>query len=133
MAVMGKGIRAVIARTEGVEDVIEVEHTDGRRSTLIGNHNDGTFHVQIETDQRTLDVDIGGAISARILASALDILTPGGYPRLWSASPIGSVEGRPGKFLDPDLDETLELVTLLDAAQRSLASGRCVLLSEVTQ
>jgi predicted dehydrogenase len=119
LAVMGKGISAVRAMTIGDRDVVEVDHKDGRHSTMVGVHNDGTFHVSIDTDRRSLDIDIGGAISARVLAAALDQLTPGGYPRLWRAADAGSVCRRPGKFLDPDPAETLEVIELLDAAQRS--------------
>jgi len=122
LATMGKGASTVHAQTLGDRDVIEVEHNDGRRSMLVGAHNDGTFHVSVDTDRRSLDIDIGGAISARVLAAALDVLAPGGYPRLWRASDAGSVSGRPGKPLDPDAEETLEVIALLDAAQRSYAT-----------
>jgi predicted dehydrogenase len=128
LAIMGKGVKAVEARTEGAEDIIEVEHGDGRRSSMTGHHNDGTFRVSIETDRRTLEIDIGGAVSARMLASVLDVLTPGGYPRLWRASDSGSVSGRPGKPLDPDAAETLEVIALLDAAQRSHVSKERIVL-----
>ena len=124
MATMGNGVAAVCAKTVGAEDIIEVEHKDGRRSLLIGHHTDGTFRVNIETDRRTLNLDIGGPVSARVLASALDVLAPAGYPRLWRASDAGSVSGRPGKSLDPDAVETLEIVALLEAAQRSHATGQ---------
>ena len=128
LAVMGKGITAVEARTDGRQDVIEIEHKDGRRSSLIGHHQDGTFEASIETDKRTLDITMGGPVSARLLAALLDILTPGGYPRLWRASAAGSVAGRPGKWLDPDDAETLEVVRLLDAAERSYASRQKIYL-----
>jgi hypothetical protein len=125
LAAMGKGVAAVEARTVGVEDIIEVEHKDGRRSSLvISYHNDGIFRATIETDKRKRDVDIDGAISARVLAAALDVLTPGGYPHLWRASSAGSVSRRPGKPLDPDETETMEVIALLDAAQQSYATVR---------
>lgn len=124
MATMRNGAKAVTARAEGSKDIIEVEHRDGRRSTLIGDQDDGTFHVTIETDRRTLEVPADGAVGPHILAAALDVLTPGGYPRLWRAGPAGSVAGRPGKPLDPDAAETLDVIALLDAAQRSLAGGQ---------
>jgi predicted dehydrogenase len=126
LAVMGKGVGTVQAMTIGDRDVIEVDHNDGRHSTLVGAHSDSTFHVSIDTDRRSLDIDIGGPISARILAAALDVLTPSGYPRLWRASDAGSVSGRPGKFVDPDPAETLEVIGLLDAAQRSYAARQTV-------
>ncbi|HEY0283339.1 MAG TPA: Gfo/Idh/MocA family oxidoreductase [Rhizomicrobium sp.] len=119
MAVMGCGASTVEARTDGTKDYIEIEHKDGRRSTMIGDHYDGTFEVSIDTDKRTIDIPAGGAISARALAAALDVLTPGGYPRLWQASDAGSVSGRPGKTVDPDAAETLDVIALLDAAERS--------------
>ena len=121
LAVMGKGVKAASARTEGTRDIIEVEHHDGRRSAMIGDQNDGTFRVSIETDRQTYEVSAGGALSARILAAALGVLTPGGFPHLWRASDAGSVSGRPGTLLDPDRHETLEVVALLEAAQRSHA------------
>jgi predicted dehydrogenase len=125
MAAMGGApVKHVEARTEGDADIVEVLHADGRRSRMIGGHNDGAFKVAIETSRRALDVDIGGPISARCLAAALDVLTPGGYPRLWSASTAGSVAGRAGKFLDPEEAETLAVIGLLDAAERSFAAGQ---------
>jgi predicted dehydrogenase len=123
LAVMGRGIGAVEAKTVGVEDIIEVEHKDGRRSLLIGHHNDGTFRAVIDTDKRQLNIDLNGATSARLLAAALDVLTPGGYPRLWRTSDAGSVSGRPGKPLDPDEAETMEVIALLEAAQQSYLLG----------
>ena len=123
MAVMGKGVRSATAHTDGTRDLIEVEHRDGRRSRMIGDHHDGNFHVTIETDRRTLEIPADGPIAPRILAAALDVLTPGGYPRLWRASEAGSVSGRPGKLLDPDAAETMEVISLLEAAELSHAGG----------
>ncbi len=128
MAVMGSAANTVEARTEGTKDFIEIEHKDGRRSTMIGDLYDGTFEVSIDTDKRTIDIPAGGAISARALAAALDVLTPGGYPRLWRASDAGSVSGRPGKSLDPDSAETLDVIALLDAAERSYTSKQKIAL-----
>src|SRR5262249_11561884 len=54
VAVMGKGVCSVQAMTIGDRDVIEVDHNDGRHSTIVGARNDGTFHVSIDTDQRSL-------------------------------------------------------------------------------
>ena len=63
------------------------------------------------------------SLAARVLAAALDVLTEGQFPRLWSATAAGSVSGdRPGRALDPDAEETLEVIGLLDAAQRSYTS-----------
>jgi predicted dehydrogenase len=128
LAVMGNGAANVESRTEGAKDYIEIEHKDGRRSTLIGDHYDGTFALSIETNKRTLEVPAGGAISARALAAALDVLTPGGYPRLWRASDAGSVSGRPGNTVDPSPAETLDVIALLDAAERSYASKQMIAL-----
>src|SRR5262249_22731968 len=128
LAVMGKGVNSVQAMTMDNRDVIEVDHKDGRHSTIVGSHNDGTFHVSIDTVCRSLDIDIGGPMSARTLAAALDVLTPGGYPRLWRASDVGSVSGRPGKIVDPSQSETLEVIGLLDAAQRSYATKQAAAL-----
>ena len=126
IAVMGKGVREVEVSQLGDKDMIQVWHEDGRHSSLIGSKTDGTFHVSIETDRRTLEVDLGPSIpslAARVLAAALDQLTAGQFPRLWSATTAGSVSGnRPGRAVDPDDQETLEVIGLLDAAQRSHAS-----------
>ena len=101
-------------------------HDDGRQSSIIGSRNDGTFHVTIETDKREIDVDLTSSmpsLSARVLWAALDVLTEGQFPRLWGATVAGSVSGpRPGRALDPDAEETLEVIHLLDAAQRSYAA-----------
>jgi len=128
MAVMGNAAAAVQVTTEGDKDIIEIDHKDGRHSTMIGAHNDGTFEVSIDTDKRTIDIPAGGAISARALAAVLDVLTPGGYPRLWRASDSGSVSGRPGKSIDPDAAETLDVIALLDAAERSFTSKQRIAL-----
>jgi predicted dehydrogenase len=126
LAVMGKGVREVEVSSSGDQDTINVWHEDGRQSSLIGSQNDGTFHVSIETDKRTLEVDLGPSIAslgARVLAAALDVLTQGQFPRLWAATAAGSVSGnRPGRALDPDDQETMEVIALLDAAQRSYPS-----------
>jgi len=128
LAVMGKGIKSVQATTVGDRDVIEVEHSDGRRSTMFGAHNDGTFQVSIDTDKGSYDIDAGGPIAARILATALDLLTPGGYPRLWRASDAASVSGRAGRSVDPDAAETHDVIALLDAAEKSYTSKQKVAL-----
>lgn len=128
LAVMGKGIKTVQATTVGDRDVIEVEHSDGRRSTMYGAHNDGTFQVSIDTDKRSYDIEAGGAIAARVLATALDLLTPDGYPRLWRASDAASVSGRAGRSVDPDAAETRDVIALLDAAEKSYTSQQKVAL-----
>jgi predicted dehydrogenase len=126
LTIMGKGVRVVEASEQGNRDTIQVWHEDGRQSSLIGSKDDGGFHVGIETDMRTLEVDLGPSnpsLAARVLASALDALTDGHFPRLWSATAAGSVSGsRSGRAFDPDQEETLEVIGLLDAAQRSFSS-----------
>jgi hypothetical protein len=119
-------VREVEVSNNGDQDTISVWYEDGRQSSLIGSQNEGTFHVSIETDKRTLEVDLGPSIAslgARVLAAALDVLTEGQFPRLWAATAAGSVSGnRPGRALDPDNHETMEVIGLFDAAQRSYAS-----------
>jgi len=126
LAVMGKGVREVEVSEQGNNDAIVVWHEDGRQSSLLGSQTDGTFHVSIETDKRTLEVGLGPSIpslAARVLAVALDVLSEGQFPRLWSATAAGSVSGsRSGRAFDPDEQETLEVIGLLDAAQRSYSS-----------
>jgi predicted dehydrogenase len=122
-AIMGPGVREVGASGSADQDSITVLHEDGRQSFIIGSRSDGTFHVSIETDERQLDIDLGASIpslSARVLWAALDVLTEGQFPRLWGATLAGSVSGpRPGRALDPEIEQTLEVIRLLDAAQRS--------------
>jgi predicted dehydrogenase len=125
LAIMGKGVSEVEVSSAGDADTITVSHADGRQSYLIGSQSDGTFHVSIETDRRTLEIDLSpsmSSLSARILGAAVDVLTKGQGPRLWGATTAGSVAGRPGRNLDPDSEETMEVVRLLAAAQRSYAS-----------
>jgi predicted dehydrogenase len=126
LAVMGKGVREVEVSNQGDQDTISVWHEDGRQSSLVGSQNDSTFQVSIETDKRTLEVDLGPSmvsLAARVLAAALDVLTEGKFPPLWGATAAGSLSGnRSGCAFDPDEQETLEVVGLLDAAQRSYAS-----------
>jgi predicted dehydrogenase len=129
LAIMGKGAREVEVSQHRDQETIVVWHEGERQSSLVGSENDGTFHVSIETDKRTLEVDLGPSIpslAARVLAAALDVLTDGRFPRLWNATAAGAVSGdRPGRPWDPDREETLEVVGLLDAAQRSyLSKGR---------
>jgi predicted dehydrogenase len=122
-AIMGPGVHEVEASGSGDHDSITVWHNDGRQSSIIGSRSAGTFHVSIETDERQLDIDLGASmpsLAARLLWAALDVLTEGQFPRLWGATVAGSVSGpRPGRALDPDAGETLEVIRLLDAAQRS--------------
>jgi predicted dehydrogenase len=126
LAVIGKGMREVEVSQQGDQDTIHVWHEDGRQFSLIGSRNDGTFRVSIETDKRTLEVDLAAsvpALAARLLAATLDVLSEGRFPRLWAATAAGSVSGsRPGRFRDPDQEETLEVIGVLDAAQRSYSS-----------
>jgi len=136
LAVMGKGVREVEVSNRGDQDTIDVWHEDGRQSSLIGSENDGAFHVSIETDKRMLEVDLGSSIAslgARVLAAALDVLTESKFPRLWAATAAGSVSGnRPGRAWDPDEQETLEVIGLLDAAQRSHASKEKATIERIT-
>jgi len=125
-AIMGPGVSEVEASGSVDHDSITVWHDDGRQSSIIGSSVDGTFGVTIETDKRDVRVDLTSSmssLSARVLWAALDVLTEGQFPRLWGATVAGSVSGpRPGRALDPDADETLEVVRLLDAAQRSYSA-----------
>jgi predicted dehydrogenase len=128
LAIMGKGVREVEVSEQADQDRIVIWHEDGRQSSLIGSQKDGTFQVSIETDRRKLEVDLGPSIpslAARVLAAALDVLTEGQFPQLWGATTAGSVSGeRPGRAFDPDEQETLEVIGVLDAAQRSRTSKR---------
>jgi|HubBroStandDraft_2_1064218.scaffolds.fasta_scaffold02547_2 predicted dehydrogenase len=125
-AIMGPGVREVKASGGTDHDSITVWHDDGRQSSIIGSSVDGTFDVTIETDKREVRVDLTSSmssLSARVLWAALDVLTEGQFPRLWSATEVGSVSGpRLGRALDPDAEETAEVVRLLDAAQRSYSA-----------
>jgi predicted dehydrogenase len=126
LAIMGKGACEVEVSQNGDQDTILVGQEDGRQSALVGSQSDGSFHVSMETDRRTVEVDLGpsnASLAARVLAAALDVLTEGHFPRLWSATAAGSVSGdRMGRPWDPDAEETLEVIGVLDAAQRSYAS-----------
>jgi predicted dehydrogenase len=135
LAVMGKGVREVEVSSEGDQDTIHVWHEDGRQSSLIGDQNDGTFHVSIETGTRLWKVDLGlsmPSLAARVLGAGLDVLTEGCFPRLWSATLAGSLSGnRPGRAFDPGEQETLEVIGLLDAAQRSHYSKEKVAIERI--
>ena len=104
-AIMGPGVREVEAFGSADQDSVTVWHDDGRQSAMIGSKVDGTFSVKIETDKRELDIDLSSSmhsLSARLLWTALDVLTEGRFPRLWGATAAGSVSGtRPGRSLDP--------------------------------
>ena len=126
LAIMGKGSFEVEVSQSGDQETILVGHEDGRQSALVGSQSDSTFHLRIETDRRTVEVDLGPSntsLPVRVLAAALDVLTEGQFPRLWRATAAGSVSGgREGRPWDPDGEETLEVIGVLDAAQRSYAS-----------
>lgn len=123
LAIMGPGLKQVTAYSEGDLDHIAVEHLDGRRSSIIGARNDGTFSVEVQTDSGKHFVDLAASmagLSLNTLWAALDNLTEGEYPKLWKATDVGSVSGaRPGRHLDPSREQTLDVIRLLDAAQRS--------------
>lgn len=126
-AIMGKSVREVEVASDDGKDTLTVCHEDGRQSTLVGNLTDGRFRVSIETDKRRLEIDLSASMEsmgARLLASALDVLTDGDFPQLWRASSVGSVSDRHGRALDPDQAETMEVIRLLEAAQCSHATGQ---------
>jgi predicted dehydrogenase len=135
LAIMGSGAREVEASGNADQDSIIVWHDDGRQSSIIGSKGDGTFRVSIQTDQRELNIDLSSSmpsLSARLLWSALDVLTEGQFPRLWGATVAGSVSGsRPGRALDPAPEQTMEIVELLDAAQRSYSSHQRMALERI--
>jgi predicted dehydrogenase len=126
LAIMGPGVRDVEASGDADRDTIVVRHRDGRESHIDGSRSDGTFEIRLQTDRRQLLVNLASsmpALSARILWTALDVLTEGSFPRVWSATLAGSVAGpRRGRAFDPAPAETIEIVRVLDAAQRSYAS-----------
>lgn len=132
LAIMGRGVRQVEASSSADEDIISVWHEDGRQSFLVGSMSDGAFRVIIETDKREWDIDLEASMFSEptcLLWAVLDVLTAGQFPRLWRATGVGSVSSyRPSRVLDPSPDETLEVVRVLDAAQRCYAQRGPVLL-----
>ena len=123
LASMGIGACEVEAAGTGEQDEIKIRHRDGRESSIVGSASHNVFHVTIQTNARQIDVDLSSsmpALASRLLRAALDVLSAGKFPRLWSATDAGSVSGRrPSRRLDPSIEETMEIVKLLDAAQRS--------------
>ncbi len=130
IAVMGPGASEVQASEQGDADTIDVRMTDGRTFQLIGSKSNGTFSVRIWTDRQEHFVDLGasmGTLSSNTLWAVLDNLTEGQFPRLWTATPIGSVSGhRPSRIIDPNKAQTLDVIRVLDMAQRSQLSGQSV-------
>ncbi len=126
LATMGTGIESVEATSDDGHDYISVCHKDGRKSRLIGSTTDGTFSVKISTDKQVYNIDLEASMatmSSQILWAALDILTEGKFPKLWNATNAGSISGnRPSRSIDPSEQETMEVIELLDAAQRSFQS-----------
>ena len=121
MAIMRNRIGEVAAASQADRDTIHIWHQDGRSSTLLGSQYDGSFAVAIETDRRRIEIDLAtsmGSLPARLLAATLDVLTERLYPRLWGASTAGSVCGRPSRALDPEEAETLQVIQLVEAAER---------------
>lgn len=133
VACMGTGVSNVECTGNESEDHITVRHADGRQSMIAGSRGDGSFRVRLATDAQDWDIDLAGSmpsLSARLLCTALDILAGEQMPRLWRATPSGSVSGRITGTLDPGPKETLEVIALLDAAQRSYQTRRPVALAE---
>jgi predicted dehydrogenase len=128
IAVMGPGVAEVHAQEDGDSDTINVRQSDGRTFQLIGSKSNGTFSVRIWTDRGEHFVDLAasmGSLSSNTLWAVLDNLTRGTFPRLWTATDIGSVAGhRPSRIVDPNKAQTLDVIRVLDMAQRSLASGQ---------
>ena len=118
----------VQATGDAQQDVIAVVHSDGRTSRIVGWRVDGRFQVELQTDKRKLSVDLAAStasVSARMLWTALDVLTDRMFPRLRAATETGSVSGqRLGRALNPSPEETLEVVRLLDAAQRRIFASQ---------
>jgi predicted dehydrogenase len=128
LAIMGRGVRAVSVSAEPDKDTFSVWHDDGRESSIVGSQNDGAFRVHIATDKRMIDIGIDStSVSSRVLRAALDVLTEGRFPRLWRATAVGSVSGNPSfPAVHPAPEETLEVIGLLDASQRSYATKQIV-------
>ena len=126
------GAREVSAAGDEEKDVISIRHNDGRESRIIGSRSDGAFKVCLETEKRKIDIDLSASmpsLSSRLLWSVLDVLAGDTYPRLWVATKEGSVGGnRPGRDFDPAPTDALEIVRLLEAAQRSYSSRQAVML-----
>ena len=127
VAVMGPGSQKVSAKQDGDTDTIDVEYDDGRRGRIVGCQGDNRYLVKIVTDKKTHQVDLGPSVATlapRLLWAIIDSLTQGAAPRLWRAGDSGAIPGdRPSRFLDPTSDETREVVSILDLAQKSLAKG----------
>lgn len=126
VACMGTGISDVEAIGGETNDRITVRHADGRQSMIAGSRTSGAFRVRLATDTDDWDVDLAGAmssLSARMLWTVLDVLGGDEAPRLWRATRCGSVADRPTAVLDPSPSETIEVVALLEAAQRSHETG----------
>jgi predicted dehydrogenase len=126
LACIGPGVTEVRVTGNAREDSIVVRHRSGVDATIVGSQTDGTFAVELETDRRKIAIPIeasAASMPSRVLWSALDVLVNGSFPKLWSASSVGSVGGaRPSRGVDPSIEETVEIVHLLDAAQKSYAS-----------
>ena len=135
-ACLGPGAHEVEATDDGGDDRIVVRHASGAVATIVGSQSKRTFGVTLETERRTIEIPLAAALPAlpaRVLWSALDVLANGRYPRLWSASTAGAVSGRrPGRAFDPTAEETVEIVRLLDAAQRSYQTKQRVSLNATT-
>jgi hypothetical protein len=135
-ACLGPGAHEVVATDDGGDDRIVVRHASGAVATIVGSQSKRTFGVTLETERRTIEIPLAAALPAlpaRVLWSALDVLANGRYPRLWSPSTAGAVSGRrPGRAFDPTAEETVEIVRLLDAAQRSYQTKQRVSLNATT-
>jgi len=127
VAVMGTGSSKISARQEGDTDTIDVEYGDARRGRIVGCQGDDRYLVKIVTDKTTRQVDLGASVATlapRLLWALIDSLSEGSAPKLWSASGSGSIAGtRPSRFLDPTVEDTREVISILDLAQKSLAKG----------
>jgi predicted dehydrogenase len=130
VAVMGTGARQVKSRQEGDQDFIDVEYGDGRRGKIIGSQSDSRYLVKIVTDKKTHHIDLAASVptlAPRLLWAVIDSLTEGKAPRLWRAGDSGAIPGdRPSRFLDPTSEDTREVISILDMAQKSMVNGEAV-------
>lgn len=128
IATMGPGIAQVNVVVDGDTDTIDVQKPDGRTFKLIGSRSNGAFSVRVWTNRGEHFVDLAASmasLASNTLWAVLDNLTQGKFPRLWTATDVGSVSGnRPNRFIDPNKDQTLDVIRVLDMAQRSLDSTK---------
>jgi hypothetical protein len=138
MAIMKPGCESIFVDVSDKLDVVTARWKDGRTATINGRRTTDTpfgkepFFAKIrrQKGERLCECSkVARSWFECLLEALMDRWTLGQAGRLWRATPIGSVgQNRKSRVVDPQREETLEIMRMLDAAGQSAETGRMVAL-----